>query len=120
VIVVAPPEIRPSVEPVAPEPSCTIPEAGDVTADLALDDARRSGCYAAAVRTLLARAGDVRKEWSEAQRAAFDDQVAALREAVDAADEGKPRHRAYRSMVRYLQNALVRDEVVALASGGVP
>jgi hypothetical protein len=119
-----PPELEPSP---APSPaatelarSCNLPEAGDVTADLALDDARRSGCYAAAARELLARSGEIRAQWTGDQQAAFDARVASLREAVAEADEGKPRHRAWRSMVRYLQNALVRDEVVAVASGGVP
>jgi hypothetical protein len=103
-----------------PAPSCNIPEAGDVTADLALDDARRSGCYAAAVEDLLGRAGELRAQWTGEQRSAFDARVASLRGAVTTAAEGKPRHRAWRSMMRYLQNALARDEIVALASGGLP
>jgi hypothetical protein len=116
------PDLRPSPGPApsAPTPSCHIPEAGDVTADLALDDARRSGCYATAAGELLARIGEVREGWTDDQRAAFDAQVASLREAIEAAEEGRPRHRAWRSMMRYLQHALVRDEVVALASGGIP
>jgi hypothetical protein len=104
----------------ATAPRCHVPEAGDVTADLALDDARRSGCYAAAVEDLVARAGALRAGWTDEQRAAFDAGVASLRGAVAAAAEGRPRHRAWRSLVRYLQNALARDEVVALASGGMP
>lgn len=110
----------PAPGPVAPAASCHLPEAGDVTAELALDDARRSGCYAAAAAELLASAGEVSAQWTDAQRAAFDAQVASLRRAIEAADEGRPRHRAWRSMMRYLQRALVRDEVVALASGGAP
>ena len=114
------PEILPAgPAPEAPRaPACEIPEAEDVTADLALDDARRSGCYAAAVRDLIEQAAEIRAGWTAAERAAFDARVAALREVVDRAEEGKPRHRAWRSMVRYVQNALVRDEVVALAGGG--
>lgn len=97
---------------------CHALEAADATADLALDDARRSGCYAAEVDALLARAGELRAQWTDEQGAAFDAGVASLRQAVTAAAEGRPRHRAWRSMVRYVQNALARDEVVALAGGG--
>ncbi len=116
------PEILPAgPAPGAPRaPACAIPEAGDVTADLALDDARRSGCYAAAVRDLIDQSAEIRAGWTADQQAAFDARVAALRDAVDRAEEGKPRHRAWRTMVRYVQNALVRDEVVALAGGGAP
>jgi hypothetical protein len=116
------PELRPSVEQVrtGPAPSCDLPEAGDVTADLALDDARRSGCYAAAVDQLLGHVREVRKGWAGDQQAELDARIASLRKAVEGAEQGKPRDRAWRSMVRYLQNALVRDEVVALASGGIP
>lgn len=116
------PELKPSTGPAAPAtaPSCHVPEAGDVTADLALDDARRSGCYAAAVEDLLIRAREIRAQWTDEQRAAFDAGVASLRKAVAAAAEGRPRDRAQRSLVRYLQNALARDEVVALASGRMP
>jgi hypothetical protein len=105
----------------APRPaSCELPEAADATADLALDDARRSGCYAAAAEALLAQAGEIRTGWTADQRAAFDAQLASLRGAVDAAAEGRARHRAWRSVVRYLRGALARDEVVALAGGGAP
>jgi hypothetical protein len=122
VVVQRPPEIKSSAgssEP-ARAPSCDLPEASDVTADLALDDARRIGCYAAAVTALLARAGEIRAQWTDDQQAAFDAQVASLRKVVAETEAGRPRHRAWRGMVRYLQNALVRDEVVALASRGAP
>jgi hypothetical protein len=103
----------------APVPSCNTAEAGDVTADLGLDDARRSGCYAAAVERLLAGTGDIRAQWTAAQRAEFDAQVAALRKEIGAA-AGRRSHRAWWALMRYLENALARDEVVALASGGLP
>ena len=122
VIVQRPPELRADPPPPAPPPApaCNTAEAADATEDLALDAARRSGCYAAAVEDLLGKTADVRAGWSDDQRAAFEARVAELRAAVTAADEGRPRHRAWRQVVRYLQGALVRDEVVALASGGVP
>ena len=105
--------------PVAPPRPCDVPEAGDVTADLALDAGRRSGCYAAEAEALLAQIGEIRAGWTDDQRAAFDAQLPSLRGDVTAAAEGRARHRAWRSVVRYLQGALARDEVVALA-GGAP
>jgi hypothetical protein len=110
----------PGPPPVASPRSCDLPEAGDVTADLALDAGRRSGCYAAEAETLRAQVDAVRAGWTDDQRATFDAQLASLRGAVDAAAEGRARHRAWRSVVRYLQGALARDEVVALAGGGAP
>jgi hypothetical protein len=120
------PELRsgaapaPAPPPPPPATSCRVPEAADVTADLALDAARRSGCYAAAAEELLAELGEVRAGWSADRRAAFDAQIASLRRAIADAEEGRPRHRAWRAMIRQLQHALVRDEVIALASGGRP
>jgi hypothetical protein len=115
----APAPVMAQVSPMAAAPPCHAPEAPDATADLALDTARRSGCYAAEVESLLVRAGEVRAQWTDEQRASFDGGIASLRQAVAAAAEGRPRQRAWRSMVRYLQTALARDEVVALASGGI-
>jgi hypothetical protein len=117
-----PPELSPAgpLPEASRAPSCDLPEAADVTADLALDAARRSGCYAAAVRELIDQSVEIRAGWTADQQAAFGGRVAALREAVDRAGEGRSRHRAWRSMIRYVQNALVRDEVVALAGGATP
>jgi hypothetical protein len=116
---------RDAPAPVAAKPStnaarCRAPEAGDVTADLALDAGRMDACYAAAAEELLAQAEAARAGWSAEQRTAFDARIAELRAAAAAAGEGRPRQRAQRSLIRYLQNALVRDEIVALASGGMP
>jgi hypothetical protein len=109
-----------AVKPATNAAKCRTPEAGDVTADLALDAGRMDACYAAAVEELLGLVETARAGWSAEQRTELDARVAELRAAVDAADEGRPRQRAQRSLIRYLQNALVRDEVVALASGGMP
>ena len=50
-------------------------------------------------------------------RDAFDAHVAELRGEIARAAEGRPRQRAWRGLIRYLQNAVVRDEI-ALAGGG--
>lgn len=110
----APPSPAPAVESTGCQPGTT----GDVTAELAADPARLATCYAQAVDELLALAGELRGHWSDSQRAAFDARVQELRESIAIAEDGKPRQRAWRAMVRYLQRAIVRDEV-SLASGGV-
>ena len=47
----------------------------------------------------------------------FDARVVELRGTIAAAAEGRPRQRAWRELIRYLQGAVVRDEI-ALAGGG--
>lgn len=116
------PPVRLAEQKPAPSSRCrgaSADAAPDVSADLALDAAQRSACYAEAADGLLALAATERGAWTDEQRAAFDRQVIALRQAIDTAGEGRPRDRAWRAMVRYLQHALVRDEIVALASGGI-
>jgi hypothetical protein len=110
---------------VAPPPparaptDCTASTTDDVTADLAGDTARLAGCYAQTVDELLVLAAEAQVAWDAEQRAAFDARVAALRETVAGAPDGKPRQRAWRAFVRYLQGAIVRDDI-ALASGAAP
>ena len=111
----------PKIEPAAVQPRVTAgcnldgPANADVTADLAAETARVTSCYAATANELLVQANDARPTWSDADRATFDAKVAELRKAVDDAEDGRPRQRAYRAMTRYLQNTLTRDQV-ALAS----
>ncbi len=116
---VAPPTVTGPTQVVVASSGCgdAAPEA-DVTADLQAETARISATYGCEAEDLLARAAEVRPEWSTDQRAAFDARVAELRAAVEHADEGRPRQRAWRSLIRYLHNAVVRDEI-ALA-GGAP
>ena len=108
-----------SAKPSAHAAGCRAPEAADVSADLALDAGRIDACYAATVDELIELSGTLRTGWTDAQRSAFDARIAELRGVADAAGEGRPRQRAMRSLVRYLQNALARDEIVALAGGGM-
>lgn len=108
----------------APAPTdCNLesPAGTDVTADLAAEPARVSGCYGQLATELLAQAAEARGTWTDDQRASFDAQIAALKQAVDAtpADDGRARQRALRALNRYLQNVLTRDQV-ALAGGGAP
>lgn len=90
----------------------------DISADLAAESDRITATYAETAAELLALASERRHEWAPDEQQAFDAQVAALRSAIDDASAERPRHRAWRSLIRYLQNAVVRDQI-ALA-GGAP
>jgi predicted dehydrogenase len=88
-----------------------------MSVELAAAAARETDDYAVAAAELLELARGARARWSDAHKLAFDARVAELRKQVDAAAEGRPRHRAYRAMIRYLQGAAIRDDI-ALADTG--
>lgn len=92
---------------------------GDVTDDLASEAARVTDTYADAAEELLALANEERARWTDEQRDTFDAHVADLRQTIERAAAGRPQQKAWRTLIRYLQNAAVRDEI-ALASGGTP
>ena len=108
------PEIQPSVAPKAVGCNLDGPADVDVSVDLAADTALITACYAQESTELLARTNDARPTWDESQRASFDAELTALQRAVDDAEEGRPRQRAYRSLNRFLLTTLTRD-TVALA-----
>ena len=109
------PPALPQIKP-APVPE-TKPQ-GDVTAELAAEPAKQTQDYAQAARELEDLAKDARGKWSAEQQQQFDAQIATLHGDVDRAKDERVRQRAYRSLIRYLQRAAVRDDV-ALA-GGLP
>lgn len=92
------------------------PAEADVTAELAGEAERITATYGDAAEELLALAAEARGQWSAAQRDAFDARVAELRGDIDRAATGRPQQRAWRELIRYLQRAVVRDEI-ALAGG---
>jgi Putative zinc-finger len=101
--------------PVVPPPAP--PVSGDVTDDLAGEAARVTDIYADTAEELLALANEQRPRWSQTQRDTFDANVAEMRGTIETAFEGRPKQKAWRGLIRYLQSAAVRDDV-ALASGG--
>ena len=108
--------------PVAPAPVPLAPivdDHGDVTADLASEASRVTDTYADAAEELLALAMEERGQWTAAERDTFDARVADLRQTIESAEEGRPKQKAWRVLIRYLQAAAIRDEV-ALAWGGAP
>ncbi len=104
------PEIHPDTA--MRPPAQAVPDADDVTEDIARDTARSASAYDAAIEELLAEAKPIRHEWTDRERTVFDDRVADLRGAIANAAEGKPRDLASRALVDYLQGAVIRDEVV--------
>ena len=100
--------------PGAPKPHA-VPEVGehDVTAELASDAARITADYASTSDELVRLAMDSRSRWSDDRKQLFDGKLASLRHDIDAASEGRPRQKAYRMLIRYLQKVTIDD--VALA-----
>ncbi|HEX4420339.1 MAG TPA: anti-sigma factor [Kofleriaceae bacterium] len=103
--------------PGAPTAAAGSPAAGDVTADLTAEPARTTASYDQAVGELMKLAQEVRPGWTDDRKAAFDAQIASLRAGVSHAGAPRAQQRAQRSLIRYLQGAIVRDDVL-LASGG--
>lgn len=83
----------------------------DVTADLAGEAARVTESYAETANELLTLATEARGTWAEDRRTTFDARIVELRTAVDHAQPGRPQQKAWRAYIRYLQGAVVRDEV---------
>jgi negative regulator of sigma E activity len=95
------------------------PAADDVTADLLGEPSRTTASYDRAVGELMKLAEQARTRWSDADKAAFDARIAGMRDAIAHAGQARSAQRAQRSLIRYLQGAVVRDGVMlASASGG--
>lgn len=116
VAVTAPAAVAHPAPPPA-DPLAIAPAPGDVTADLAAEPARITASYDQAVDELARLADEARPGWAADRQAAFDARVASLRTAVAKADSPRGKQRAARALIRYLQGAVVRDDIV-LASGG--
>ena len=112
------PAVRPVPSP-APDRAAAAdaPSPDDVTADLAAEPARTTESYDRVVGELMNLAESARERWSDDNRAAFDARVAGLRSAIAHAGPPRSVQRAQRSLIRYLQTAIVRDDRL-LASGG--
>ena len=102
--------------PTAPQPQPQpIPtdEAGDVTAELVAAPARTTASYGAAADELSRSHRMHARTGADDRKAAFDTRLAELCHDVDGAAEGRPRQKAYRTMIRYLQGVTIRDEIAA-------
>jgi hypothetical protein len=105
------------VKRLVPHQEVSVPAADDVTADLIAEPARTTATYGQAIEELMKLATEARAAWGDERAGAFDARVTVLRGAIDRAVEGHAQQRAQRELIRYLQGAVVRDDVV-LASGG--
>jgi hypothetical protein len=103
-----------------PPPAPPIESVEDVTADLASEPARTTATYADAANDLLELSVSASVQWTRDQKIAFETKVASLHEDIHRAPEGRARQRAWRTLIRYLQGAIVRDEVVLASVGGGP
>lgn len=93
---------------------------GDVATEIAALPKTTSDSYAAAVAELEQFATEERASWSDSQQKQFDAKVAELQHDIATADEGRPRQRAYRTLIRYLRRATTRDEVAFADTRGTP
>ena len=84
----------------------------DVTDDLLREPARIVDAYERTIVEYLEVAVGMRTGWSEDRQAAFDEKVKTMRDAIARADAGKPKQRASRALIRYLEGAVIRDEIV--------
>jgi len=84
---------------------------------LLAEPARTTASYDQVVEELMKLAKHARATWSDEHKSTFDGRVTGLRDAIARAPHGHARQRAARSLIRYLQGAVVRDDVL-FASGG--
>jgi hypothetical protein len=123
IVVATPPKPVPAPDPVRlltvdpDRQETSFLPAGDVTTDLLAEPARATASYHQAIEELMTLAGSARAGWTDERATAFDVRVDALKDAIARAGQGHAQQRAQRALIRYLQGAVVRDDVM-LASGG--
>jgi len=109
----------PTIVTPAPAPA---PETSsdDVAAEVAAVPKSTSDSYANAVAELRQLATTSRASWSDSQQKQFDAKVAELEHDIATSEEGRPRHKAYRTLIRYLERAASRDEVAFADTRATP
>lgn len=113
-----PPVVIKSEQPHVAPPAPTKPEPpNDVTAQVAAEPAELTQGYADAVKDLREMANEERGKWSDDKKRELDTQLAAFDKEIASAKNDRARQKSYRAQIRYLQRALIVDDV-ALASGG--
>jgi hypothetical protein len=98
-----PENVKPAPMPIAPE--------RDVAEELAAAPTRQTQDYAQAARELEELAKDARSRWTDEQKQQFDKELVVLHGEIDRAKDERGRQRAYRTLIRYVQRAAVRDDV---------
>jgi putative zinc finger protein len=116
--VVTPPT-PPTPTPPPPAPAPALDEQ-DVTAELAGLAARTTASYAETADELVKVALEQRVSWSDDRKQVFDAKLVDLRHSIDTAQQGRPRQKAYRALIHYLQRVTIRDEVAFADTRGAP
>ena len=107
-----PPVISPTFKAASQAPASAAPaSADDVTADLAADAARLTDSYALTAKELRTLAAEARGRWSADRQAEYDAKLVELDAAIAQAAPGRAQQRAWRALIRYVQGAVVRDDV---------
>ncbi len=101
-------------------PVATATDTVDVTADLARESARVGSEYATAAAEVLALATTARAQWSDTKRASFDARLVELRTAIADAPDARATRRGWRSLIRYVQTSVARDDLALADTGGTP
>lgn len=115
------PLVAPPPAPPAPAaPLAPVTAEGDVAAELAAAPARDTATYAETADGLVKVALEQRSQWPDDRKQVFDTKLTDLRHAIDVAHEGRPRQKAYRALIRYLQRVTTRDEVAFADVRGMP
>ncbi len=83
----------------------------DLGVDLQAEPTCVTEAYAVAASSLIEAALEQRVKWTDDLKNQFDAEFDRLRREIDVATEGRPRQRAYRALIRYLQRASTRNEV---------
>lgn len=105
------------IKPEHKEPTPPPPQPpSDVTAQVAAEPAELTQGYADAVKDLREMANEERAKWSDDKKRELDTQLATFDKELASAKTDRARQKAYRAQIRFLQRALIVDEV-ALASG---
>jgi hypothetical protein len=110
--------IKSEQQQVVPAPTQPAPPS-DVTAQVAAEPAALTQGYADTVKELREMTSEERGKWSEDKKRELDAQLAAFDKEIASAKSDRARQKSYRAQIRFLQHALIVDEV-ALASGGAP
>ena len=114
------PVVMPPVPTPPPSPAAPVTAENDVAAELAAAPARDTATYADTADDLVKVALEQRSRWSDDRKQVFDTKLTDLRHAIDVAHEGRPRQKAYRALIRYLQRVTNRDEVAFADVRGAP
>lgn len=112
---------QPAPVPAPANPAdCGETDDGDVTAQVAAQPARKTACYAQAAQQWRDAATQERAQWSDERKHEVDGKLASFDKEIATAKNERVRQRTYRSMIRYLQRAVIRDDVALASNGGAP